>query len=147
MLANDITARDAPMPHAVLAKGREGFCPLGPMLVTLDELDLTDITFEVRVNGELRQRAHTADMIHSFAAIVSSYSQALALEPGDVILTGTPAGVGVGRNPPAFLKPGDEVVVSSRELGTLRTPVISAELFGNRPTRMRAARQLNNAAT
>jgi 2-keto-4-pentenoate hydratase/2-oxohepta-3-ene-1,7-dioic acid hydratase in catechol pathway len=125
MLANDISARDVPTAHIVLAKGRDGFCPLGPMLVTLDEVSLDEITFEVRVNGELRQRASTNAMVHSFAEIVSSYSRSLALEPGDVILTGTPAGVGVGREPPVFLAPGDEVVVSSPGLGTLRTPVIA----------------------
>jgi len=123
MLANDISARDVAMPHAALAKGHRGFCPLGPMVVTTDELDLEDITFTVSVNGERRQNGHTGSLIHSFASIVASYSRALSLEPGDVILTGTPAGVGVGRHPPLFLRAGDEVVVASPQLGVLRTPI------------------------
>jgi 2-keto-4-pentenoate hydratase/2-oxohepta-3-ene-1,7-dioic acid hydratase in catechol pathway len=130
MLANDITSRDVPAAHIVLAKGRQGFCPLGPMLVTAEELDLRDLTFAVHVNGELRQRADTSTMVHGIAEIVASYSRALTLQPGDVILTGTPAGVGVGRHPPAFLRPGDEVIVSSPQLGALRTPIVNApDLF------------------
>jgi 2-keto-4-pentenoate hydratase/2-oxohepta-3-ene-1,7-dioic acid hydratase in catechol pathway len=125
MLANDITSRDVPAAHIVLAKGRRGFCTLGPMLVTAEQLDLRDLTFAVHVNGELRQTANTATMVHGVADIVASYSRALTLQPGDLILTGTPAGVGVGRRPPAFLRPGDEVVVSSPELGVLRTPIVS----------------------
>jgi 2-keto-4-pentenoate hydratase/2-oxohepta-3-ene-1,7-dioic acid hydratase in catechol pathway len=80
----------------------------------------------VHVNGELRQSGRAASMIHSFQEIVSSYSKALSLHPGDVILTGTTAGVGVGRTPPVFLAPGDTIVVSSPQLGTLRTPVGTA---------------------
>jgi 2,4-didehydro-3-deoxy-L-rhamnonate hydrolase len=127
MLANDISARDVAMPHATLAKGHRGFCPLGPALVTTDELDLDDITFTVSVNGERRQHGHTGSLIHPFADIVASYSRALPLEPGDVVLTGTPAGVGVGRHPPTFLRPGDEIVVDSPQLGVLRTPVIGVD--------------------
>src|SRR5947208_282694 len=70
MLANDFSSRDVTMAHAVLAKGRKGFCPLGPMLVTLDELDLDDVAFTVTVNGELRQSAHTSRMVHAFADII-----------------------------------------------------------------------------
>jgi 2-keto-4-pentenoate hydratase/2-oxohepta-3-ene-1,7-dioic acid hydratase in catechol pathway len=125
-LANDISWRDVPTPHIVLSKGHPRSCPIGPMIVTTDELDLDDITFTVHVNDELRQSGHTASMIHSFEAIVSSYSKAQPLYPGDVILTGTPAGVGVGRTPPVFLAPGDTMTVSSPQLGTLRTPVAEA---------------------
>ena len=92
--------------------------------MTTDELDLGAITFTVAVNGEPRQHGHTAAMIHDFGAIVASYSRAVPLLPGDVILTGTPSGVGVGRRPPVFLRDGDEVVISSPQLGTLRTPVL-----------------------
>jgi 2-keto-4-pentenoate hydratase/2-oxohepta-3-ene-1,7-dioic acid hydratase in catechol pathway len=125
MLANDVSRRDCPMAHATLAKGGAGFCPLGPQLVTLDELDLADVSFTVHVNGELRQEAHTARLIHPFADVVAAYARVLPLDAGDVILTGTPAGVGVGRTPPVFLRPGDEVVVESPQLGRLRTPVSS----------------------
>lgn len=126
MLANDITARDVPTAHITLAKGQPGFCPLGPWLVTVDELDLDDVSFTVEVNGELRQAATSATMVHGFAAILAPYSRAIPLEPGDVILTGTPAGTGIGRRPPSFLRPGDDVHVRSPQLGSLRTPVIAA---------------------
>lgn len=93
-------------------------------LVTTDELDLDAITFTARVNGELRQSGDTGRLVHRFVEIVASYSRALPLAPGDVILTGTPCGVGVARGPAAFLDGGDVVVVSSPQLGTLRTPVV-----------------------
>jgi len=126
MLANDVSARDWPLPQITLAKGAPGFCPLGPWLVTLDELDLEAIEFSVEVNGEPRQSTTTATMIHNFVEILVSYSQAVPLEPGDVILTGTPGGVGIAQDPPVFLVPGDEIVVSSPQLGVLRTSVVAA---------------------
>jgi len=127
MLANDVSARDAPLSHVTLAKGGRGFCPLGPWLVTTDELDLGNVSFTVEVNGEPRQSASSATMIHTFAEIVASYSRAIPLEPGDVVLTGTPAGVGLARRPPAFLRPGDVVVIDSPQLGTLRTPIVATD--------------------
>jgi 2-keto-4-pentenoate hydratase/2-oxohepta-3-ene-1,7-dioic acid hydratase in catechol pathway len=126
MLANDVSARDVPLAQITLGKGRRGFCPLGPWLVTVEELDLGRVSFAVEVNGAPRQSATTATMIHSFAEILASYSRATALEPGDVVLTGTPGGVGIGQRPPSFLEPGDEIVVSSPQLGSLRTPVVAA---------------------
>ena len=125
VLANDITARDVPTPHITLGKGRRGFCPLGPWLVTVDELDLDDISFTVHVNGEPRQSASTATMVHGFAEILASYERAIPLDPGDVVLTGTPGGCGIGLDPPRFLRPGDEIVVASPQLGSLPTPVVA----------------------
>jgi 2,4-didehydro-3-deoxy-L-rhamnonate hydrolase len=120
-LADDVSARDLPMPQTPLAKGSPGFCPLGPAIVTLDELDLADIAFTLTLNGEPMQQGRTDDMVLSFAEIVASFAGSLPLEPGDVILTGTPSGVGVGRRPPRFLRDGDEVVIASPQLGRLRT--------------------------
>jgi 2-keto-4-pentenoate hydratase/2-oxohepta-3-ene-1,7-dioic acid hydratase in catechol pathway len=122
MLANDLSHRDVPTAHIVLAKGGAGFCPLGPA-VRAEGLDLDAITFTVEVNGEPRQHGDTAAMIHDFGSIVASFSRAVPLLPGDVILTGTPSGVGIGRRPPVFLRDGDEVVATSPQLGTLRTPI------------------------
>lgn len=125
LLANDLTARDVATPQITLAKGQAGFCPIGPWLVTADELDLADIAFTVAVGGEVRQSATTATMIHGFAEILASFSRAVPLEPGDVVLTGTPGGSEVARQPPRFLRPGDRVVVSSPQLGELTTTVIA----------------------
>ncbi len=118
-LANDLSARDAPTTHLSLAKSGRRFCPMGPWITTLDEIDPTDISFELSVNGEVRQQGHVADMIHSIIDIVISFSRSLTLHPGDVILTGSPSGVGVGMDPPRFLTDGDVVEITSPQLGTL----------------------------
>lgn len=113
-LCNDLSERDWQMKRmGQWCKGKsfDGFGPLGPWLVTADEvLDPQDLTLELRVNGELRQRGHTGDMIFPVAEIVSYLSRFMTLLPGDVITTGTPAGVGLGMKPVAvFLKRGDVV--------------------------------------
>ncbi len=118
-LANDLSARDAPTTHLTLAKSGRRFCPMGPWLTTLDEVDPTDISFALSVNGEARQHGHVSDMIHSIIDIVVSFSRSLALHPGDVILTGSPSGVGVGMDPPRFLTDGDVVEIASPQLGSL----------------------------
>ena len=114
--ANDVTARDLQISDGqwARAKGFDTFCPLGPVIET--DLDLADATIETRVNGEVRQRSSTAHLIHSVAASVAHASQAFTLLPGDVILTGTPAGVGL-------LEPGDTVEVEIEGIGTLRNTV------------------------
>jgi acylpyruvate hydrolase len=124
-LANDLSARDAPTTHLVTAKSGTGFCPLGPWITTLDELNLEDLSFEVSVNGELRQRGHVDDLIHSIVDIVVSFSASLPLWPGDVILTGSPSGVGVALDPPCFLQPGDVVDVTSNQLGKLTSTFVA----------------------
>jgi len=114
--ANDVSARDLQVRDGQWsrAKGFDTFCPLGPLIET--DLDLTDTRIETRVNGEVRQRGSTAQLIHSVAKIVAHASQAFTLLPGDVILTGTPAGVG-------SLEPGDVVEVEIDGIGTLRNTV------------------------
>lgn len=124
-LANDVSAREVPTTQLMLGKSHPGFCPLGPQLVTPDELDLDDLSYTVTVNGELRQTATTHAIIHSIRSIVSSFSQSLPLYEGDVILTGSPAGVGVARQPPLALCHGDLVEISSPQLGTLRNRFIA----------------------
>jgi len=129
-LANDLSARDAPTTHLSLAKSGRRFCPMGPWITTLDELDLTDISFVLSVNGEARQHGHVSDMVHSIAEIVVSFSRSLPLHAGDVILTGSPGGVGVGMDPPTFLAGGDVVEVSSPQLGTLTNDFVQADTVG-----------------
>lgn len=121
-IANDITARDIQEKHKqyFLGKSLEGSCPMGPYLVTKDEIpDPHTLTIVTKVNGEVRQNGSTKDMMFSVSDIIAILSKYVTLEPGDVILTGTPAGVGKAMNPPKFLKAGDEVKVSIEGIGTL----------------------------
>ncbi|MDB5858835.1 MAG: hypothetical protein JWQ76_2524 [Ramlibacter sp.] len=123
-LGNDVSARDWQFrtTEMMLGKAFDGFCPMGPWLVTADELpDVAGLTLETRVNGDLRQTAPCSDMIFSVAKLVSYLSQVMTLEPGDAILTGTPAGIGATRDPRLWLAAGDRVEVTAGPLGTLST--------------------------
>ncbi len=118
---NDVTARDLQQTDDqwTRAKGFDTFCPLGPWLLTgLQESGMVDLEVSCRVNGDLRQRSRTSDMIFSPAELIAYASSIMTLEPGDVILTGTPEGVGP-------LAPGDSVDVHVEGVGTLRNPVVS----------------------
>jgi len=131
---NELSLRDfvAPFPHplgldAVISKGWDGSAPMGPWITLAAAAgDPTSMPIELRVNGEVKQRSSTEKMIFSVAEMVSYYARVLTLEVGDVIATGTPAGVGAGAQPPQFLAAGDEVEVEIGELGTLRTPIVAA---------------------
>ena len=121
-IANDLTARDLQTKHQqyFLGKSLDGSCPMGPYLVTKDELpNPQELAVVTKVNDEIRQNGKTSDMVFSVEQIVAEISKSVTLEPGDVILTGTPAGVGKGFNPPRFLKSGDVVKVSIEGIGTL----------------------------
>jgi len=121
-VANDLTARDFQHARgqAFIGKSCDGFAPLGPALVTPDELgDPQDLMLRTTVSGELRQEARTKDMIFPVAAVLSFTSRLMTLEPGDVVLTGTPAGVGAGFDPPRWLGDGDVVEVEIERLGRL----------------------------
>jgi 2-keto-4-pentenoate hydratase/2-oxohepta-3-ene-1,7-dioic acid hydratase in catechol pathway len=123
-LLNDLSARDYQFktPQWMPGKVFDGAAPCGPALVTPDEAGPHDsIEIELRLNGEVMQKSSTADLVHSVPALVAYLSQLMTLEPGDVISTGTPSGVGSGRDPKVWLKPGDEVVVGSPQLGVLET--------------------------
>ena len=115
--ANDVTARDLQARDGqwTRAKGFDTFCPLGPWIETMT--DPTDLALTTSVNGEVRQHARTSEMVHDVPALVAFVSQVMTLLPGDVLLTGTPAGVGP-------LQHGDEVSVTIESIGTLRTRVI-----------------------
>lgn len=123
-IGNDLSARDLQFRTGqwLLGKTCDGFAPIGPYLVTADEVDPSDLEISCRVNGELRQHGNTKNMIFDCAHIVSYLSQHMTLRPGDIIFTGTPAGVILGypeeqRN---WLKSGDEVVISIEKIGSLK---------------------------
>jgi 2-keto-4-pentenoate hydratase/2-oxohepta-3-ene-1,7-dioic acid hydratase in catechol pathway len=121
-IVNDVTARDLQQKHRqwFLGKSMDTFCPMGPFIVTADEVgDSANLNVKCWINGELRQNANTRDLIFDIPTIIETISAAMELQPGDVIATGTPAGVGIGFNPPKFLKSGDEMKISIDKLGTL----------------------------
>jgi 2-keto-4-pentenoate hydratase/2-oxohepta-3-ene-1,7-dioic acid hydratase in catechol pathway len=123
-LLNDLSARDYQFktPQWMPGKTFDGAAPCGPALVTPDEAGPHDaIEIELTLNGEVMQKSSTADLVHSIPALVAYLSKLMTLEPGDVVSTGTPAGVGGQRDPQVWLKPGDEVVVRSPQLGVLET--------------------------
>ncbi|MCL4293591.1 MAG: fumarylacetoacetate hydrolase family protein [Acidimicrobiia bacterium] len=122
---NDVSARDAQFSDGqwLRAKSFDTFCPLGPWLVTPDEIpDPQDLWIRCRVNGETLQDSTTAQMIFGVAEVIAYLSRFLTLRAGDVITTGTPAGVGFGRRPPIFLRPGDTVEVEIEGIGVLANP-------------------------
>jgi 2-keto-4-pentenoate hydratase/2-oxohepta-3-ene-1,7-dioic acid hydratase in catechol pathway len=121
---NDLSARDLQnvTSQYTLGKAIDGFLPMGPWLVTRDEVpDPQNLAISCTVNGQTVQQSSTREMVFGVAELVSFLSRMITLEPGDVIATGTPPGVGVGRTPQWFLQPGDEVVVEIERLGRLTT--------------------------
>ncbi|HVL58753.1 MAG TPA: fumarylacetoacetate hydrolase family protein [Burkholderiaceae bacterium] len=124
-IVNDVTARDVQMRHQQwdLGKSFDTFCPMGPWLVTSDEIDGANLELRCWVNGELRQHARTSDLIFDIPTLIETCSRGITLCPGDVIATGTPAGVGMGMNPPTFLKAGDVVRIEIEGIGVLENPV------------------------
>lgn len=121
-VADDLSARDLQKrePQWTRAKGFDGACPFGPWLTTADEVpDPCALTLSTWVNGELRQHASTADMVFTPQRVVDFIAETCALRPGDVILTGTPGGVGMSMDPPRFLAPGDVVRIEIDRLGAI----------------------------
>ena len=120
-VVNDVTARDVQMRHQQwdLGKSFDTFCPMGPWLVTADELDGRKTRVRCWVNGELRQDGNTEDLIFDIPTLIETCSRGITLYPGDVIATGTPAGVGQGLNPPQFLKNGDTVRIEIDGIGRI----------------------------
>ena len=119
---NDVTARDLQRSDGqwLRAKGSDTFCPIGPWILTADEVpDPQALDVTCTVNGEVRQSASTADMFFTVADLIAHLSRSVTLQPGDLIATGTPGGVGMFRDPPALLGDGDEVVVEVTGLGRL----------------------------
>ena len=124
---NDVTARDLQNKHKQWFKGKslDGSCPMGPYIVTADEIaDPHALDLRLRVNGVLKQESNTRLLIFNLPAIIEVLSSGLTLEPGDIIATGTPAGVGFTRTPPDYLHPGDLVEAEIDGIGTLRNRVV-----------------------
>jgi len=123
--ANDVSARDAQFGDGqwFRGKGFDTFCPVGPRVVPRDKLDPTDIRVVQRLNGETLQDSHTSSLIFRIPTLISYISQAISLERGDLILTGTPEGVGFFRDPKISLADGDVIEVEVEGIGTLRNEV------------------------
>ena len=125
-VANDVTARDLQRKHAQWYKGKglDGFCPMGPVVVTADEIgDPHQLEIALRVNGVEKQHSNTRHLIFRIPRLIAEWSAGMTLYPGDILLTGTPSGVGIGRTPPEFLKPGDVVEAEVGPIGVLRNTV------------------------
>ena len=118
---NDVTARDLQARHKqwFLGKSLDTFCPMGPWIATRDEVDGAKLDLKCWINGEVRQSANTKDLIFDIPTLIETISAGLTLQPGDVIATGTPAGVGIGFSPPRFLKRGDLMEIEIEGLGRL----------------------------
>ena len=126
--ANDVSARDLQFGDGQWFRGKslDTFCPVGPRIVPRDELDPGDLRIQQRLNGETLQDSRTSLLIFDVPTLVSYITQAITLEPGDLILTGTPDGVGVFRDPKLSLAPGDVVEVEIEGIGVLRNDVRAA---------------------
>jgi 2-keto-4-pentenoate hydratase/2-oxohepta-3-ene-1,7-dioic acid hydratase in catechol pathway len=124
-IINDVTARDWQGRHSqgLLGKSFDTFCPMGPWLVSADELDGTNTRVRCYVNDELRQDASTTDLIFDIPTLIETLSAGITIYPGDLIATGTPVGVGIGFKPPKYLKSGDMLRVEIDGIGALSNPV------------------------
>lgn len=124
---NDVSARDAQFSDGEFFRGKsfDSFAPIGPAIVAGGDFDPNDVAVECRVNGETRQDSHTEEFIFDVYELVEYISSAMTLRPGDVISTGTPSGVGIFRDPPTLLEPGDIVETSIEGIGTLSNPVVA----------------------
>ena len=128
-VVNDVSARDLQRRHGgqwLKGKSLDGTCPMGPCLVTRDELDGGNLRVTARVNGVTKQDSRTTHMYFSLPRLIAELSLGMTLEPGDVLSTGTPQGVGFARTPPEFLAPGDVLETEVEGIGCLRNPVVAA---------------------
>ncbi|KAH6609086.1 hypothetical protein Trco_002432 [Trichoderma cornu-damae] len=132
-IINDMTARERQRDHKqfYIGKSADTFCPMGPVAVPKEHLP-SALRVQTHVNGELRQDATTDDLIFDIPTLISTLSEGQTLLPGDVLASGTPAGVGIGRNPPLFLKEGDEIAISIPGIGTLRNRVTTCNATAER---------------
>jgi 2-keto-4-pentenoate hydratase/2-oxohepta-3-ene-1,7-dioic acid hydratase in catechol pathway len=126
-VCNDVTSRELQRHHNqwVIGKSLDTFGPIGPWIVTADDLpDITAQELVTKINGEERQRAPIRDLIFDIPTLIETLTATMTLQPGDIIATGTPAGVGIGFTPPKYLQPGDRMEVSISGIGSLSNPVV-----------------------
>lgn len=136
-IGHDVSARDHQYTTGQWSwsKSFDTFCPLGPEVVSLDEIDITrGLAIETRVSGEVLQSSNTSQLVFSVPYLIAWISQGCTLEPGDIILTGTPAGVGAARTPPRWLVDGDVVEITVEGIGTLSNPVVRRESVAHSAT-------------
>jgi 2-keto-4-pentenoate hydratase/2-oxohepta-3-ene-1,7-dioic acid hydratase in catechol pathway len=127
-IVNDVTGRDYQRATTqwLMGKTFDTFAPMGPWIVTADEIsDPHNLDISIEINGEVLQDSNTRELIFKIPDLIAHLSSVFTLEPGDIVSTGTPAGVGFVRKPPRLLRPGDDVVVKIEEIGELRNPVIA----------------------
>lgn len=127
-IVNDVSARDYQRATTqwLMGKTFDTFAPMGPWIVTADEIaDPHNLDIQLDINGEMLQNSNTRELIFKVPDLIAFLSSVFTLEPGDIVSTGTPSGVGVARKPPRFLKPGDQVTVKIPKIGELRNPVIA----------------------
>lgn len=130
MCLNDVSARDFQMATSqwLMGKTFDTFAPTGPWITTADEIeDPHNLDISMEINGEVLQSSNTRELIFGIPALIEYLSSVFTLEPGDIVTTGTPAGVGFSKKPPRWLRPGDEMVVRIAGLGELRNPVVAEE--------------------
>lgn len=126
-ILNDVTARALQRRHGqwLTGKGPDTFCPMGPCILTADEIgNVGELAIRTSVNGEIRQQGSLSDLIFDIPTLIATLSSVMTLETGDVIATGTPPGVGIGFDPPRYLRPGDVVEITIDPIGTLTNPVV-----------------------
>ena len=125
---NDVSARDLQFADGQWTRGKspDTFCPVGPALVSRDDIpDPQALPIRAILNGETVQESTTANMIFGVAEVIAYVTRTITLEPGDLIATGTPAGVGAFRDPPLFMRPGDEITIQIEGIGSLTNPVVA----------------------
>lgn len=126
-IINDISARDCRRAGQwIFSKGQDTYAPMGPCIVTADEIpDPHNLDLWLKVNGKVKQNSNTRNLLFKIPALIADISSAITLEPGDIIATGTPSGVGAGMNPQEWLWPGDTVELGVQSIGELRNPVVA----------------------
>ncbi len=127
-IVNDVSARDYQRATSqwLMGKTFDTFAPLGPWIVTADEIaDPHALDIQLDINGEVLQKSNTRELIFKIPDLIAFLSSVFTLEPGDIVSTGTPAGVGFTRNPPRFLRPGEEVAIKIQGIGELRNPIVA----------------------